>query len=75
MTKEKTINETTIFLTPNDVCSMLAISITTLWRLRHEENSTFPKSIRLTGKKVVFRYNEIKQWCDNQKYEAETQAL
>jgi len=49
---------------------LLDVSTTTLWRLRHDP--AFPKGIKLTAKKTVFRYDEVKQWCDNLKGETLT---
>lgn len=66
----ETQTENNILIDVKKVRSMLDVSTTTLWRLRHDP--AFPKGIKLTAKKTVFRYNEIKQWCDNLKGETLT---
>ncbi len=66
----ETKSESKILIDVKNVCSLLDVSTTTLWRLRHDP--AFPKGIKLTAKKTVFRYDEVKQWCDNLKGETLT---
>lgn len=51
------------FINSREVCAMLGVSITTLWRLRHE-NADFPKAVMLTAKKPVWKLAEVKRWCE-----------
>ena len=52
-----------IFLTSKKVCEILGVSSTTLWRLR--QKSAFPKGIKVSSTKTLFKYEEVKSWADS----------
>lgn len=69
----ETKSESKILIDVKNVCSLLDVSTTTLWRLRHDP--TFPKGIKLTASPILWQeggYDEVKQWCDNLKGETLT---
>ena len=48
------------FLTRQEVLSMVRISAMTLWRL--EQKDRFPKSIKLSQRRVGYRVSDINSW-------------
>lgn len=52
-----------LLVSPNRACSILDISHTTLWRLTKNDKN-FPRALRLTGKKTVFRYRDLVTWVN-----------
>lgn len=63
MNTENIANIAPIFLTTKRVCEILAVSSTTLWRLR--QKSAFPKGIKVSSTKTLFKYEEVKSWADS----------
>lgn len=47
-----------------DVCKILGCGQVTLWRKR--EDPTFPKPIKLTDRKVMYSFEQIKNWVNKQ---------
>jgi predicted DNA-binding transcriptional regulator AlpA len=48
-----------------DLCKLLSISSTTLWRLR-QSSSTFPKPIKLNSDKLIgWKIVDIRNWLDS----------
>jgi predicted DNA-binding transcriptional regulator AlpA len=53
-----------ILLTQNDVCQLLTISKTTLWRIEKEDKK-FPSKIFISCARVVYKKHEILDWLEN----------
>ena len=43
-----------LLVSPKEACKILGISHTTLWRLSNNDKN-FPRAVKLTGRKTVFR--------------------
>jgi predicted DNA-binding transcriptional regulator AlpA len=54
----------TILLTQNDVCQLLTISKTTLWRIEQKDKN-FPSKISISCSRVAYKKHEILNWLDN----------
>ncbi len=54
-------------------CKMLNLSATTVYRLV-KNDPNFPKLIKLTAKKNVFKYSDLKAWTDRLR-EGENQCV
>lgn len=53
-------------LRPKEVCKLLSISMTSLYR-RINEDPTFPRRIRLgKGRSVGFLESDIKEWLESE---------
>lgn len=53
-------------LTLKQTASILGVSVTTIYRLlKHDPN--FPKALRLTRKKTVFRSEDLNAWVQSLK--------
>jgi excisionase family DNA binding protein len=53
-------------LTDEEVRSLLAVSRTTLWRLRKEEGFPFGRA----GRKYLYRKSEVLQWIKDNRHRA-----
>lgn len=62
-----------VLVSPKKVCELLSISHTTLWRLSHND-ARFPKGIRITAKKTVFRYAGLLAWAEGLNSDAQCNA-
>ncbi|WP_084407329.1 AlpA family phage regulatory protein [Aestuariibacter salexigens] len=51
-----------VLLSPNEVCLMLGISKSTLWRL--ETGGEFPRSIRISSRRVGYRSSAVGRWLN-----------
>lgn len=61
---EKPIEHTQIqpmILTRDQVCKLVGLGVLSIWRLRRE--GSFPRPIRLTGKKIGFYRSEVEEWA------------
>ena len=65
---------TPLFVTAKQVCKMLDISNTTLWRLIHNDPN-FPKKIAITAKKHVFKYSDLCKWAEGLNADASKNAI
>lgn len=61
MTENRELNQ--LLVNIKQACKMLNLSSTTLYRLV-KNDPNFPKLIKLTAKKNVFKYSELKAWTD-----------
>ena len=62
--KMKQIEHELQLITQNDLCEILKISLTTLWRWE-QQKSDFPKKIRLSGKGSRYLYKDVKRYIEN----------
>lgn len=51
-------------ITPNEICELLKISLTTLWRWE-QSKPEFPRKIRLSGKGSRFLYKDVQSYIKN----------
>ena len=51
------------FLTSIELRKLLGITASTLWRWRNSRN--FPKGIKITKTKVIFKTQEVLNWLEN----------
>lgn len=63
-----------LLVTAKQVCKMLDISNTTLWRLTHNDPN-FPKKIAITAKKHVFKYADLCKWAEGLNVDASKNAI
>ena len=45
-----------------EVCEMLGLSRTTIWRLSRSPTSSFPTALKLTGKAIGYLRVEVEEW-------------
>ena len=57
------MSETKLLITSREVCKRLSISRTTLWKWK-QEFPDFPKGIRVSEVKTLFKVSEIEAWVD-----------
>ena len=50
-------------ITQNELCEILNISLSTLWRWE-QQKSDFPKKVRLSRKGSRFLYNDVKRYIE-----------
>jgi predicted DNA-binding transcriptional regulator AlpA len=50
-----------MILTRNQVCKLVGLGVLSIWRLRRK--GSFPRPIRLTGKKIGFYRDEVVEWA------------
>lgn len=55
------MSETKLLITSQEVCKRLSISRTTLWKWK-QEFPDFPKGIRMSPTKTLFKASEIEAW-------------
>lgn len=55
------MSETKLLITSQEVCKRLSISRTTLWKWK-QEFPDFPKGIRVSQVKTLFKVSEIEAW-------------
>lgn len=55
------MSETKLLITSREVCRRLSISRTTLWKWK-QEFPDFPKGIRVSRVKTLFKASEIEAW-------------
>lgn len=53
-----------LLLSRQEVCDLLGCGLVTLYRKKDDPN--FPKPFKLTKKKVVYSYAQIKHWVEEQ---------
>lgn len=53
-----------VLVTPKQVCVLLGISNTTLWRLTRNDDH-FPRGIKITNRKTLFRYSDLITWANS----------
>lgn len=53
-----------VLVTPKQVCVLLGISNTTLWRLTRNDDR-FPRGIKITNRKTLFRYSDLITWANS----------
>jgi predicted DNA-binding transcriptional regulator AlpA len=51
------------FLRPNEVEKISLLSDVTRWR--HEKTGNFPRRIRITDRKIVYRKSDIDDWASD----------
>jgi predicted DNA-binding transcriptional regulator AlpA len=56
-----TMAEPSPFLRPNEVEKISLLSAVTRWR--HEKTGNFPRRIKITDRKIVYRKSEIDDWA------------
>ena len=57
------MSETKLLITSREVCKRLSISRTTLWKWK-QEFPDFPKGIRVSQVKTLFKASEIEAWVE-----------
>jgi predicted DNA-binding transcriptional regulator AlpA len=50
-----------MILTRAQTCELIGLGVLSIWRLRRE--GSFPRPIRLTGKKIGFYRDEVVDWA------------
>ena len=62
--------QSTRILRPKDVIRMTGLSRSTVYRLKDEKGSDFPRPVRLTEKTVGWREADIVAWIESRPFAA-----